>query len=95
MSEAEVSVEAELSEKTEVSQRKREGRQDYLKRLVVGISKLDDDEWEGLSKDAQQWANDATTAEKDGEEIPDFEGASANGEAEPEPEDTWKSSFSA
>lgn len=65
-------IELELQEVSEVSQKKREDRQTYLTRLMREVSKIPDDIWGSLSKDAQDWNNDAATAFKDGRDIDDF-----------------------
>ena len=65
-------IETELCEATSVKQRKNEDTQKYLKRLVLGVNKLEDGDWTGLSNDAQNWANELTTAEKEGQTLPDF-----------------------
>jgi hypothetical protein len=65
-------IELELQEVSEVQQKKREERQTYLTRLMRQVSKVEDDIWGSLSKDAQDWNNEAATAFKEGREIDDF-----------------------
>lgn len=68
-------VEQALQEATGITPKKKESRQDYLKRLTEAIGTLEGDDWDGLAKTpgAQEWFNDeaseAYTAKK---EIPDF-----------------------
>jgi len=65
-------IELELQEVSEVQQKKREDRQTYLIRLMRAVSKVEDDIWGSLSKDAQDWNNEAATAFKEGRELVDF-----------------------
>jgi len=65
-------IELELQEVSEVQQKKKEDRQAYLTRLMRQVSKVEDDIWGSLSKDAQDWNNEAATAFKEGREIDDF-----------------------
>ncbi len=65
-------IEKELSEVTEVSPKRGEDRSAFLDRIVVAVSKLSDKDWDGLSKDAQDWFNDAADAKNAKKEVPDF-----------------------
>ena len=61
-----------------------EGTQDFLKRLIKAVNKLDEDEFDKLPEDAQDWFNDAARAmtnEKPIQKLPGFEG-----DTEPEAE---------
>lgn len=66
-------IEKELVEVTDLSTKRGEDRQAYLKRLVVAVSELSDKDWEGLSKDAQDWYNNAADAQNAKKALPDFE----------------------
>lgn len=76
-------AEQELQAVTACKPKKGEGRQDYLTRLQEATQGIKDDEWEGLSQPAQQWANDAANAVKEEEDIEDF----ADDESEEEKDD--------
>lgn len=77
-------IELELQEVSEVQQKKKEDRQDYLTRLMRAVADVPDDIWGSLSKDAQEWNNDAATAFKEGRDIDDF----LEEDEEPEEEET-------
>jgi hypothetical protein len=65
-------IEKELLAATGLRMSKSEKRQVFLTRLMRAASKLEDEPWEALSKEAQDWCNDAITAFKNGQEVPDF-----------------------
>lgn len=52
-------IEKEIAKATGLDPKRGEDRQDYLVRLLPAVAKLDDDAWNGLSKGAQSWYNDA------------------------------------
>ena len=66
-------IEQELLEVTALKPKKNEDRQKYLTRLMLAVTKLPDPEWEGLSKDAQEWTNGGAEAHKAGDEVKEFE----------------------
>lgn len=68
-------VEKELREVTKVSRKKGEAEQAYLKRLFDKVNSLGDDDWKGLSEEAQLWTNGASEAREKREEIPGFSGS--------------------
>lgn len=63
-----------------------ESRQKFLLRLMAGVQKLTDDQWEGLAatEGAQDWYNAATEADNDKDSVPDFPDVEDVGE---DPED--------
>ena len=67
-------LEAELKAATQVAQRKSETLPRYLKRLATAVKKLDDDDWQSLSGEAQKWANRALEAIEEHQDIPSFNG---------------------
>ena len=68
-----------LSETGTKPQKKGEDRQKFLARVIAGVGKLSDDEWEKLAKTdgAQDWYNAATEADNAEKAIPDFPDAKA------------------
>jgi hypothetical protein len=82
-------IEQQLLETTKERASKRsESRQDYLKRLAKAVDQLEDDGWDQLSEDTQQWYNKAAEAIKAKEAIEDFEPADDDdAEADNEAED--------
>lgn len=79
------SIEKELQELTGVTQNRREGDQAYLERIVKALNDVSDNKYNKLSKDAQTWAEEATEAYNDKDEIAAFPEA-AEDEDEPEEE---------
>lgn len=69
-----MNVRKELEIATEVKPKHGEVRQIYLKRLVSAVSKLDDDKWDSLSKEAQSWFNDAADSINEKQAIPELPG---------------------
>lgn len=75
----------------------KEPREDFLARLLDGVEKLEDKDWEKMGQEpggtaAQQWCNDAVDARKGEKELPDFvaaadEEADAEDDAEGEADD--------
>jgi len=69
-------IQEELATATEVTPSKRKNEtitdQDYLKRLAVAILELPEAEWNKISKEAQDWYNDAADAIDKGAAIPAF-----------------------
>lgn len=75
-------IEQEILEKTKAEpQRKGERRGAYLRRLIAGLRKLSDDDWDDLSEQTQDWQNNAIDAIDAGKEPADFDGG---GSSEPE-----------
>lgn len=69
-------VENELKVATKVKPKKGENRQDYLTRLADSVhNKMDEDEWESLSNEAQLWANNAAKATNSKKDLPEFDGS--------------------
>lgn len=66
-------IEQELLQVTALKPKKNEDRQKYLTRLMLAVTKLSDPDWEGLTKDAQEWTNGGAEAHKAGSEVEDFE----------------------
>lgn len=54
-----------------------EDHQKYLTRLMRAVSKISNDDWEGLSSEAQEWNNGAAESHKGGRKLdnfPDYKG---------------------
>lgn len=67
-------IRKELETATGVERSKSEDEQEYLKRIVRKVSKLDEKEWDGLSKAAQDWFNDAAECMNDRKDLPSIGG---------------------
>lgn len=67
-----MSVEKELQGLTGVKQNRRETDQAYFERIVKALNDVSESKYNKLSKAAQNWAEDATTAYNDREEISAF-----------------------
>lgn len=80
-------AEMELREVTGVKSKKGEDRQNFLARLLQKSQDLENDAWEDLTEAAQRWVNEATKADNDDSEIPDFDALDEDGEDEEEGED--------
>lgn len=66
-------IETEILKLTGVKVKDMKGpRQKYLKKVFAAVNKLADEEWEELSEPAQKWANTASEAKADSDELPDF-----------------------
>jgi hypothetical protein len=66
-------VERELLKVTKIAEQEDgEDRQDYLKRLCQAVNVLEDEDWEAVSEEAQEWGNAATRAVKAKKALPDF-----------------------
>ena len=66
-------IQKEFIKATGVKPRKNEDRADYLQRLTVAVSEIEEGDWEDLSEGAQEWFNDeASTAYENQEPIPEF-----------------------
>lgn len=66
-------IQAELSAATEIEPKRKEERQEFIARLMVGVAALGDAEWEALSQEAQDWFNEAADAKNaKKKEMPDF-----------------------
>lgn len=67
-------IERELCKVSKTPKMKSGGdRQEFLSTLVLAVSKIPDEDWEALSDDAADWAQRASAAKNNGEELPDFE----------------------
>lgn len=62
----------QLCEVTEVNQKRGEDEADFKKRLIQAISELNDEDWNSLSAEAQDWFNDAVDAMNAKKDIPAF-----------------------
>jgi len=69
---AESKIEQELLKATGTKTKRNENRQAYLTRVMKAVAVLDDDVWEGLATEAQEWNNGAAEAHKAGDAIADF-----------------------
>lgn len=76
----------ELSETVKIFPETDEPEQQYLARLVSGINKLEDPEFDKLSDDAQNWCNDAAIAVEHKTPFQMLPGAPFANGADPEPE---------
>jgi ribosome maturation factor RimP len=66
-------IEKELLDVTDLSRKRGEARQDYISRLLLAVRDLSDKEWDGLSKEAQDWFNSAADAKNaKADTLPDF-----------------------
>ena len=85
-------IEQELLTATKLKTKKKEERQEFLHRLTDAVQDLDDDDWKGLSTEAQKWVNAGAAAVKtDGEdatieEFPDLEDEEEGAQEEESPE---------
>ena len=84
-------IKSELIEVTGVKEKRGEDEQDFLDRMVVSVSELSDQDWDGLSEDAQAWFNDAAEAKNKKKDITGFPEekparTSRTSKADPEPE---------
>lgn len=83
----------ELSKATEVTPKDGEEAAAFSKRLAKAVDKLGDDEWKGLSDDAQNWVNDVVDAVAKKTKVPTvpgFPGADEDDEEEPAPKSAKK-----
>lgn len=65
-------IQTELQDIAEVDPKRGESRQDFLMRMTVEVNRLPDSAWNKLSKEAQNWANEASDAANAKKTIPDF-----------------------
>jgi len=65
-------IEKELVEATKFKAKKGEERPAYLKRLMLAVTKLSDDDWTELSDDAQKWTNAGASNNKERKAIDEF-----------------------
>lgn len=65
-------IEKELLAVTKLKDKKGEERDAYLKRLMLAVTKITDDDWATLSSEAQEWTNNGASANKKREAIADF-----------------------
>lgn len=65
-------IEKELLGATKLKVKKGEERQAYLVRLCKAVAKVNDDTWEQLSTEAQEWNNGAAEQIKAGDKLDDF-----------------------
>lgn len=76
-------IQKELATATDLSTKRGEDRQEYLARLMKAVSELGDKDWDGLSKEAQDWFNDAADAKNaKAKSLPDFPDAAPADEPE-------------
>lgn len=78
-------IQKELSEVTEVTKKRGQDEQEFLKALVKATSDLKDDDWNALSPEAQDWFNEAADAMNAKKGLPAFPDA-----VKDEPEDETK-----
>jgi len=77
-------IEKILCDAAEIEQKRGEGRQDYLIRLVTAVGKLPDAEWDKIDDKAQDWINAATDALNAKKAVGDFPDAVEREEEPPE-----------
>lgn len=65
-------IQAELAKVTKLKKKDGESTQDFMKRLVRATSDLEDDAWDGLSEDTQNWFNEAADKLNSKKELPAF-----------------------
>ncbi len=66
-------IQKELCEAAEITELKKDGdRQGFLTRLSLTMDQLPDSQWEKLSKEAQNWVNEAADAVNAKKDLPDF-----------------------
>src|SRR4029077_10869977 len=75
-----MSIEKELVEASGFSPRKNYQRQDYLAALARAVNEIEEDKFDAMSTDAQDWFNDAVRALNKKTTLPEF--ADATTEAE-------------
>ena len=75
-------IEAELQKALNLKTKRNEDKQDYMARLVEGVNDADDDTYNGLSKEALDWFNDACDSIEGKKDIPDFPDAKAEAKEE-------------
>jgi small nuclear ribonucleoprotein (snRNP)-like protein len=81
---AKANVRTELEKATGVTKSKDESLQEFYKRIIRKVAKLEDKEWDALSDEAKNWYNDAADQANEKKEITDPPGD----EPEQEPEST-------
>lgn len=80
-------IEKEILEVTGAREQKpKEKRPTYLKRIVEKVTELEDDDWEKLSTEAQEWANEGAKALNKDKPAPDFPDIEEDDEDEDESE---------
>ena len=75
-------IEAELQKALNLKTKRNEDKQDYMARLVEGVNDADDDTYNGLSKEALDWFNDACDSIEGKKDIPDFPDAKVEAKEE-------------
>lgn len=75
-------IQKELSAATEVTKKRGQDDQEFLKALAKGTSDLDDAAWNKLSTEAQDWFNEAADAMNKKQAIPGFPDAEKEEKAE-------------
>lgn len=65
-------IQKELCDAAEIDPKKDEDRQSFMLRLALAVNKLPNKLWDALSKEAQDWMNDAADAAGAKKSLPDF-----------------------
>lgn len=65
-------IQVELCNVAETDPKRSETRQEFLLRLALACNKLPDSVWDKLSRDAQNWVNNASDAANGKKTLPDF-----------------------
>jgi len=74
-----MSLNLELVKISGIKKRRGEERQDYLKRVVLAIQKIDEDVWDDMSEEAKEFYNKMAERHAAGESIPDFKTKEGDG----------------
>lgn len=70
-------IQKELSDATEVTKKRGQDEQEFLKALIKAVSDLKDPEWNKLSTEAQDWFNEAADLMNKKKDLPAFPDAEA------------------
>ncbi len=70
-----------------VKQKAKEKTQAFRLRVVKALAKIDEDDWDKLSEEAQDWYDEAAEAANEGEPLPDFPTAESDEDEEDEEEE--------
>lgn len=65
-------IEAEIREALSIKPKKNEERRAFINRIRLGIDDLDDDDWEALSPEAQEWTNKLAASWKSKNKLIEF-----------------------
>lgn len=86
-------IQKELTKLLDIDPPKRGDRQEFLVKLIKGVSGLSDQAWDDLSAEAQAWFNAAVDAKNaKAKELPDFPDLEAEAEADPDDKPTRRRS---